>query len=555
MVRMRPRNDRAYVETNFSEVISSWHEKSREEIEFLLGLRLAIVLPETEPDLELLESQLNFAAGHFGRPAIEVPRAELEEFLRAKDRTQLDNGYSVLVHCPLDRMRKKTQRWHPIKTDRANRVNDARQFMIAQAIRHLAHLQSKKPATLIDELLDTNTSVGAFSFERSKNGKLDALTTAVDAGNHSSVYRYFLPEGVRGVKSVDERFKRQTDLPVSREMMIDYWCAILRSALVATALVAKQASAHVLLSKTKPVEPYLHEDLMNFAGSYGPGLDPNDFGPIAHYDVHDIGHVVKNISLYQPLYECSALIGVIARGGRARISNHQSALLIEALLAELPMPSGKIQLDKAPLTLWQFLHLSMLMVRPPEWWLHHLRSRARDEAARVFLAAEDEIEALDEAGGSELAPSSCLAPELVALASKHGVDIVLTSDDPQFLWRIDSDGSWIVNAPEHKRFGHHAVNWLEDSIARVLVFNALEEWFGRQPNIFLLAAPYYFEDNIVMSTAVTTLLHRMGGSTPIHHEPNMAYWSWWLSDKEVTELIALGATIADHLLDEHVSAG
>ncbi|MBS3849784.1 hypothetical protein KD146_13855 [Devosia sp. BSSL-BM10] len=565
MVRSRPTSDAAYRPTRYSDLVASWENAPSPTIEVLLGLRLSIVMPEGDCDEKALEDCLGLAA--IGSPIkpVEMARREVERYLTVHEKRGLEKGHPVLFHHLIDRQRVAGRgRGRPRLTDRLNRVADARQFMIAQALHHLGHLLAGEPLSGADQAFHRSGNKviedwwpSGLAGREAPNALYDKLLTTFSAGNHVSIYSKFLPPGIKPIRQVMEVYRDFSFADDTTEAAITYWLTVLRAGLLVEGIAQTQQSALIRLSKTDDDEAYERSDIMDFIGANGSRPSLSDLLPVAYFGVPDLGHIARWTSGLHNFYECAAAVGEIARGQRARISYWQAALLLNAFDAtEYPDPtvsSGPARYLQA----FAFLRAAMTQVRASNWWQSSLLSARVDNYGFRHIALSDDIcasaaEFLGSKGVVAATEASPITELLIALAARAGLGPMGKLNEPDNLrlfGAIEGGGMWF-DPTQHERFGGDSQMWLDDSVAQCVCQLALEKQSARSLHLGMPTSPHCFADHIAVSEATHQLLRFLTATPLPHHKIDIDVNARWLSDAETAEAKQRGQAAAQYLISK-----
>jgi hypothetical protein len=541
MVRARPPNDDAYRPTNFSDLVASWEKAPTPAKEVLLGLRLSIILPEGGCDEEVLTACRTLAAIASPLHPVELPRGEIEDYLTVQEKLGLERGHPVLFHHLVDRERI-AGRGRPRLTDRLNRLADARQFMIAQALHNLGHLITKERLSGARQAFDrsANKIIGdwwphGLAGRNTPDALYDNLLTTMDAGNHASVYGKFLPPGTKAIDQVLEIYRDFDFAEVAVEKATTYWLTVLRAGLLTEGIAQAQLNAHIRLSKTPQDEDYERSDIMDFIGadSSRPSLD--DLLPVAYYGVPDLGHVARWTSGLHNIYECAAAVGEITRGQRARVSYWQAALLLSAF-NETEHPDPSVSVGPARyLSAFAFLRAGMTRAREANWWQSVLTAARVDNYGVRHIALNDEpglsavefLERQDGTGGPDVSPIAEVLIQAAHRASLGSIGELKEAGNLRLFGSIEGGGMWF-DRKQHGRFGSDSLLWLEDSVAQCASQMMLESTEDRPLHLGMPTSPHCFSDHIAVAAASRELL-KFFDRTPLpYHEIDLKDYARWL---------------------------
>lgn len=561
MVRPRPPSDDAYRPTSFSDLVALWDKAPTPAKEVLLGLRLSIVMPDGACDQEVLGRCRTLAAIASPYQPVELPRAELEDYLTAQDKLGLEKGHPVLFHHLVDRQRIVV-RGRPRLTDRLNRLGDARQFMVAQALHHLGHLIAGERLSGARQAFDrsANKVIGdwwpyGLAGRDTPDALYDRLLTTFDAGNHVSVYGKFLPSDTQAIEQVIEFYRDFDFAEDAVKKATIYWLTVLRAALLIEEIAHAQLNAHIRLSKTPEDKDYERSDLMDFIGANASRPSLDDLLPVAYYGVPDLGHIARWTSGLHNIYECAAAVGEIARGQRARITHWQAALLLSAFNeAEHPDPSVSIG-PAQYLSAFAFLRAAMTRARDASWWQGVLTSARVDNYGVRHIALSDEpglsaaefLERRDGTGGSEMSP---IAERLIQTADRAGLESIGELRDAgnvRLFGSVEGGGMWF-DRKQHQRFGSGSLFWVEDSLAQCVSQMMLEAIKDRPLHLGRITSPHCFADHIAVAEASCELLQFFERTPLPHHEIDVKAYARWLSDAEMAEAKQRGQAAFRNLL-------
>lgn len=561
MVRSRPPSDDAFRPTNFSELVASWEKNPTSDKEVMLGLRLSIVMPEGEFDQDAFEQCCIFAAIASPLTLVEMPREPIEDYLTAQQKLALEKGHPVLFHAPIDRQRI-VSRGRPKLTDRLNRLADARQFMIAQALHHLGHLIAGERLSGARQAFDlSGNKVIRDWWPYGLVGRdapfalYDKLLTTLDAGNHASVYGKFLPSGTKAIEQVLEVYRDFDFTRDAIEKAITLWLTVLRAGLMIEEIALAQLSAQIRLSRTPEDQDYDRSDIMDFIGANGSRPSLDDLLPVAYYGVPDLGHIARWTSGLHNLYECAAAVGEIARGQRARISHWQASLLLSAFNeTEHPDPSVSVGPDRY-LTCFAFLRAAMTQVQDVAWWQNMLTSARVDNYGSRHIALIDGIgpsvaEFVAQRNGTIRPVTSPVAEMLIEMAERSGLGSIGELRDVgnlRLFGSVEGGGMWI-DRHQHARFGSDSQLWVEDSLALCLSQMVLEDIAERPLHLGIPTSPHCFADHIAVAEAACQLLEFLDLTPLPHHEIDIKAHARWLSEAESAEAKRRGQAAIEHLL-------
>lgn len=546
MVRSRTTSDAAFRPTNYSDLVALWENAPTPTTEVLLGLRLSIVMPEGDCDQKTHENCLTLAAIASPMKLVELARDKVEEYLTVHEKRGLEKGHPVLFHHVIDRQRITQGRGRPRLTDRLNRLADARQFMIAQALHHLGHLIAKERLSGARQAFDrsANKVIGEWwphglPGRNTPDALYDNILTTMNAGNHASVYGKFLPPGIKAIDQVLEVYRDFDFANDAVEKDTTYWLTILRAGLWIEDIAQAQLSAHIRLSKAPQDEEYERSEIMDFIGadSSRPSLD--DLLPVAYYGVPDLGHIARWTSGLHNIYESAAAVGEIARGHRARVSYWQAALLLSAFNeTEHPDPSFSVGPARY-LSAFAFLRAAMTRARDANWWQSVLTSARVDNYGVRHIALSDEpglsaVEFLERRDGSSGPDVSPIAEVLIQAADRAGLGSIgelKEAGNLRLFGSVEGGGMWF-DRKQHGRFGSDSLLWLEDSVAQCVGQMMLETTEDRPLHLGRLTSPHCFADHIAVAEASCEIL-RYFDRTPLpHHKNDLKAYARWLSDAE-----------------------
>ena len=562
MVRSRPLGDHAYRPTNFSDLVASWERAPTRAKEVLLGLRLSIVMPDGDCDEEVLERCRTLAAIASPFQPVELHRHEIEDYLTIQEKLGLEKGHPVLFHHLVDRQRLFAH-GRPRLTDRLNRLGDARQFMVAQALHHLGHLIAGTRLSGARRAFDLSAKKVIEDWwphglpgRDTPDALYDKLLTTLDAGNHPSVYRKFLPKGTKAIEQVLGVYRDFGFNKDAVEKAKTYWLTVLRAALLIEEIAQAQLTAHISLSTTPQDGGYEQSHIMDFirGDASRPSLD--DLLPVAYFGVPNLGHIARWTSGLHNIYQSAAAVGEIARGQRARISYWQAALLLSAFNEnEHPDPSVSVGPARY-LSAFAFLRAAMTRARDASWWQSVLTSARVDNYGVRHIAQNDEIglsatEFLaqpPQTGWSET--STPITKMLIRAAQRVGLPSVIETDghpSSRLFGRLENGLMWI-DRRQHERFGLDGPIWLEDSVAQCVIHMVLEAIGERPLHVGELTSPHCFADHIAVSEASCELLRFLDGKPLPHHGIDMRAHASWLSDAETAEAKQRGRAAFQNLL-------
>lgn len=555
MVRARQRNDDAYRSTNFSDLVGSWDKAPTPAKEVLLGLRLSIIMPEGDCDEEALEACRTLAAIASPLQPVELARDEIEDYLTVQEKLGLEKGHPVLFHYLVDRQRIIVGRGRPRLTDRLNRLADARQFMIAQALHHLGHLIAGKRLSGATRAFDRSAErviddwwPYGLAGRDAPNRLYDKLRTTMDAGNHASVSSKFLPSGTQAIEQVLEFYRDFDFAEDAVEKATTYWLTVLRAGLLIEEIAQAQLNAHIRLSTTPQDEEYEQSDIMDFIRADGPRPSFGDLLPVAYYGVPDLGQIARWTSGLHNIYESAAAVGEIARGQRARISHWQAALLSSAF-DETQHPDPSVSVGPARyLSAFAFLRAAMTRARDASWWQSVLTSAHVDNYGFRHIALSDElalsaVDFLAKPGKpippDEVTPLTLEMMQVASVVRYPTIHLFEHHPSSRLFGSFDSGEIW-VDLAQHTRFGADASVWLEDSVAQALSQMAIENREGRRLHLHTPTSPHCFGDHIAVAVAASELLHRSGANPLPHYELDIRAYARWLSDAEAYEAAQRG---------------
>jgi hypothetical protein len=546
MVRARPPNDNAYRSTNFSDLVASWDKAPTRAKEVLLGLRLSIIMPEGDCKEEAFEACRTLAAIASPFQPVELARAEVEDYLTAQEKLGLDKGHPVLFHHLVDRQRIPAGRGRPRLTDRLNRLADARQFMIAQALHHLGHLIAKERLSGARQAFDRSAErviedwwPHGLAGRNTPDALYDKLLATMDAGNHASVYGKFLVPGTQAIDQVLEVYRNFDFAKDAVEKATTYWLTVLRAGLLIEEVAQAQLNAHIRLSKTPQGDDYEPSDIVDFIRADGSKPSLDDLLPVAYYGVPDLGHIARWTSGLHNIYESAAAVGEIARGQRARVSHWQAALLLSAF-DETQHPDPSISVGPTRyLSAFAFLRAAMTRARDASWWQSVLTSARVDNYGVRHIALSDEpglsaaefIERQDGSGSPEISPIVEVLIQATVRAGLGPIGELNEAGNLRLFGSVEGGGMWF-NRRQHGRFGSDNLFWLEDSIAQCVSQMMLEIIEDRPLHLGRTTSPHCFSDHIAVAQASYELLKFLDRTPLPHHEIDLKAYARWLSDAE-----------------------
>jgi len=341
MVRARPRDDKAYAPSDYSALMELYRSNPTPIVEFLLGTRAAIVMPSLDRhDKDRFEQHKDWALKLTGALPVRAKREEFEFYLTEAQSAELDQGLPVLLHMGAERLRRnKPSRGRQNNSPTLNRINDARQYMVALSLLHLGHLWGKDPTAVSSE--SAFSAVVYDIIERlwpkevKKKGDDDAcyeyLKTAFDAGQHISVCSRFQSTSTGVSEQVHEHHLHHRYAGQERLEEIRYWWTTFRAALAIDGYAELQQSAFIEMCKTPEGQEFNRESVIAYNGGKGYMPDVDCILPVALYDVEDLGNVMRRTGMMYNYYRCAAIVGEISRGQTARVSMLQAELLYSAL--------------------------------------------------------------------------------------------------------------------------------------------------------------------------------------------------------------------------------
>lgn len=549
--------DTAYLQTDYSALLELYKQRPAVDIEVALGTRCAIVRPPSgQPDKARLQECTTFATVWSGEhPAVIDLSPRVENVLTRAELCDLEAGFPVLVHVSKKRHLVPAEQARPTQTPLTNRINDARQLMVAESLLHLGHLSAKDPTSVkgksaFDAVANhyvENDWPAEIKTPATDDERYAYLEKNYKEGKHSRIGNKFYPNGVGTIDRIAEHYTKRSYTASERRERTRYWKTILRSAIAVDGIAEKQHAAFQQMVKTPEGQLFAKRDIMDFIGASGRRPNFDTVLPVALYRVEDIGDVMMWVSIGKEFYRCAAIVGEIARGGRARISPIQARFLNSVLSEPVDnTATGCMEYS-------ELLRHEMMQHQTLDWWEQALSSPRFDNDGFRFVCLDD-LQAKAPISPTNLNDQARIEDflskrgyDILKHASKARCRIALRDMQTAQLYYREDVGAFSVFLSAHRRWGEECREWFEDSITRCVAQVLIERAEGRIVDL-RKTNPFVWEDTISIATATKTIIEAFGGKPLAVHDIDIAACSLQLSDQEVEQAIELGALVADEFI-------